>query len=264
MPLDMDKLAKRVAEIYGPRSAKNIIWMPKPRSEPFYVRIVPRPDTDNEIAYELWTYDAFGPKCLAPCMYGKPDPVTELIAKLNADLGRDAWLTIKKIKTKSRYYVPIIVRDNPPDVKIWSLSFLNHQKLIGFFFDKDYGDLTDVEHGFDVKIIIKQNPGQMFPASDFVPRPKQSPLGHDVRELQSKIPDVKSLYKMPTYEELKARLDAWATSESVKQVSERQDADVEKREQDDRRRRPQDDRDVATSSPEKDIDAAFDEFLDDK
>lgn len=213
MALDLEKLKAKLGELNKPRSFDNL-WIPQPAPEPYYIRIIPLQDSDESFAYERWFYRGFGkPNAIAPHMYGKPDPVQELISKLNVELGKNAWEVIKDIKAKPRYFVPIIVRnEDPVKVRFWSLNVVDYKTLGGFFFDQDYGVLNDVPAGHDIRVLVTQEAGRRYPKVDFTPRPKASPLGYDLKTLHGSMPNINDMYKMPSYDELKARVDTWVQS----------------------------------------------------
>ena len=81
--------------------------------------------------------------------------------------------------------------------------------------DPDYGDITDVHEGHDVKVTCTKQPGKMYAMTDVMPRPKATALGNkkQIDEWTSNIPELDDLYSLKSYEQLETIINNWLNGE---------------------------------------------------
>jgi hypothetical protein len=77
--------------------------------------------------------------------------------------------------------------------------------------DPDYGDITHIETGRDITVtyIPQEQSDTNFPKTSVMAKPNQTPLSEDARLVENwttSQPDLRSLYKEPSFEELSAFL----------------------------------------------------------
>lgn len=209
MAIDFEKIRQKVAQLSGNR--KSDLWSPKPGKE-YNVRILPWPDgNDGQPAKEREFYYniANGRPILAPKQFGKPDPIQELINKLRNEGTPGAMELCKQLYPKKRYYVPVVVRgEEEAGPKLWSFGKQIYQKLLDAMLG-DFGDITDVKDGRDVKVVCSQLPGKSFPETDAMPRVAQTPAGSakQIKEWATMVPKLDEIYTLMTFDEVEKRVN---------------------------------------------------------
>ena len=262
MSINIEAIKKKIAEISGRGEQRNELLQLEPGTH--QVRLLPfQDDNDGQPLKELSFYYEFGRPALVAPKNG-PDPVAELRRKLYNENTPDSKTMAKKLWPKTRYYAPAIVRgEEEKGVRLWSLNKFNAEKILGYFIDSDYGDITDPKKGFDLKVEVKQLQGQKFMGTDLQAKPRPSPLANDdktIKELLKSIPEIDTIFQHSTYDELKARLDEWSAGgcKSGESTAENIESIVKEL-----KKKPvaaaSDDDDP--SSNEKQIDDAFAEFM---
>lgn len=214
MAIDLDALRKKLNQLSGQNSRKNLMWRPQ-AGEEATVRIISFPDNDGQPFKELWFYYNIGnnPGLLTPHQFGKPDPIQDLINKLRADDNKESYELAKKLYPKMRSFAAVIVRgEEDKGVRLWSFGKTVYQELLKVMLDPDYGDITDVKEGFDVKVSVSQPPGKIYAETSVRPRPKSTPLSADkakTKEWTDSIPDLDDLYSLKSFEELERVINTW-------------------------------------------------------
>ena len=90
--------------------------------------------------------------------------------------------------------------------------------------DPDYGDITDVETGTDIKLTytLASGPGA-FPKTGLQPRRRPSVLCDDAiadcQQLVDSVPDIDKLFDVKTTEEVQTLLDGYLSSDSSAESS---------------------------------------------
>ena len=216
MSIDLDAIKKKLNELSGnggPR--KSVFW--RPELGEYKVRLLPWKDNDGQPFKERWFYYNIKERggILAPGKMGLPDPVAEFCNRLWEEGTTASREMAKELRPKMRTYAPIIVRDgDEEEVKIWSFGHRVYVEMLSYFVDSDYGDLTDPQKGFDLKVTLSQEKGRKFANTAVTPRPRSSKLNDDpkmVKKLLDSIPDLDELYTLESYDVIKAHLDRWAS-----------------------------------------------------
>lgn len=214
MAIDMSAIRKKLGQLSGQNSKKNVMWRPEEGSETT-VRLLAYPDNDGQPFKELMFYYNIGnnPGLLSPYQFGKPDPIQELITKLRDEGTKESYELAKKLYPKMRCYAPVIVRgEEEKGVRLWAFGKSVYQTLLNYMLDEDYGDITDPHEGRDVRITCQKNPGQMWATTDVRPRGKDSPLSEDSSQSKNwldNIPNVNDLFELKSYEELENIVNGW-------------------------------------------------------
>ena len=155
MAIDLDAIRRKLNQLSGQNSKKNIMWRPT-EGEEHTVRLLSFQDNDGQPFQERWFYYNIGnnPGLLAPYQFNKPDPIQELINKLRDDGSKESYELAKKLYPKMRSYAPVIVRgEEDKGVRLWSFGKMVYQSLLNIMLDEDYGDITDPLEGRDVKVV---------------------------------------------------------------------------------------------------------------
>jgi hypothetical protein len=195
-----------------------VFW--KPTAGETTIRIVPYIHNPEFPFVELplyYNYTLQGEKypstLLSPSFKNDPDPIVEFTEKAkaqNKDKAIEDWKKtnafIRKMEPQLRTYCPIIVRGKESEgVKFWAFGQGIYKELLAIIADDDYGDISDPKTGKD--IIVEYTPApnkETFAKTSFRVRAKSTVLSNDESVIESikKTPEVSTLFKMPTYDEL--------------------------------------------------------------
>jgi hypothetical protein len=220
--IDIAKLVQKLKDFDDGEKAsqsKRFLWKPKEGEQK--VRIVPYSFTPDMPFIELKFYYNIGDThYLAPCTFGKPDPILEYIETLRNSGSQTQAQIAREISPQSRYYVPIIVRgEEDQGVKFWGFSVTVYKKLMELMIDtENWGDITSLTEGNDIKVVFKKvsnkknvKTGKPFPETTISPVPKKTPAVDPTKpELLEKIQNqvnINDLFPLKSYEELKAIAD---------------------------------------------------------
>jgi len=125
----------------------------------------------------------------------------------------------KKIEPKMRVFVPVLVRgEEHMGVRLWEFGKEIYQQLLGIATDEDYGDYTDISDGrdFTVEATEGEVAGRKVVKCAIRVKPKTTPISEDATQLEkflSEQPDIMTLYRKHTFEELKVVLQKWLNPE---------------------------------------------------
>lgn len=214
MAIDLAAIRKKLNQLSGQNSKKNVMWRPEENSETT-IRLMAYPDNDGQPFKELMFYYNIGnnPGLLAPYQFQKPDPIQELITKLRDEGSKDTYEMAKKLYPKMRCYAPVIVRgEEDKGVRLWAFGKQVYQSLLNYMLDEDYGDITDPETGRDIRITCSKAPGKQYATTEVRPRGKDSPLAEDASQSKNwldNVPDVNDLFELKSYDELERIVNAW-------------------------------------------------------
>ena len=225
MAIDLAAIRKKLNQISGQNSRKNVMWRPEEGTETT-VRLIAYPDNDGQPFKELMFYYNIGnnPGLLAPYQFGKADPIQELITKLRDEGSKESYELAKKLYPKMRCYAPVIVRgEEDKGVRLWAFGKQVYQTLLNYMLDEDYGDITDPSEGRDVRITCTKAPGKMWATTDVRPRGKDSPLSEDSSKAKNwidNIPDTNDMFELKSYEELERIINEWLSGDEEDSATE--------------------------------------------
>ena len=220
MALDFDAIRRKLERLSGNTSSRNVMWKPEEGQE-YEVRLLSFQDNDGQPFKELmFYYNIPGQRgLLAPSQFGNRDPIQELIDKLRSEGTKESYEMAKKLYPKMRVYAPVVVRGEESEgVRIWSFGKLVYQALLSLMMDEDYGDITDLKTGTDVKIKCTKPPGQQWAKTEVLPKRKSSPLsknGKQAKEWIENIPDINNIFQTKSYDELSNIINNWLTGDEV-------------------------------------------------
>jgi hypothetical protein len=127
-------------------------------------------------------------------------------------LPKDEWIAAKNLAPQKRTYLLVIDRNNEKaGPRFWGFSRTVFESLLTLMSDEDYGDITSITEGHDLKVSFtpadKSPTGFAKTTVNVVP--KTSPLTTDEDQLSAWLedqPDLLEAYEMPTYEVLQNAL----------------------------------------------------------
>jgi len=220
MALDFDAIKRKLDKLSGNTTSRNVMWKPEEGQE-YKVRLLSFPNNDGQPFKELmFYYNIPGQRgLLAPSQFGKRDPVQELITKLRDEGTKESYEMAKKLYPKMRVYAPVLVRGEEGEgVRIWSFGKLVYQSLLTLMMDEDYGDITDLKTGTDLKIKCTKAPGQQWAKTEVLPVRKSSALSSDAKQAKQwvdDIPDIDSIFQIKSYDELSNIINGWLNGDEV-------------------------------------------------
>jgi len=198
-------------------------WKPRDDGE-YTIRFLPPHDPDGLFFKQTAQYKLGDKYFFAPYIDGEPDPIYDYYRALWKKNTPESIAIAKDLKPRKQYLYNIIVRDengakpeNPTRVYVYMSGQKLYDKVMHYFWDEDFGDLTDIEEGYDFKIV--KEPGSMgFPNYDNSrPRSKASALFPDtemVNEVLGAIHDLNKEVEYKSYDELKQELANFLASKN--------------------------------------------------
>ena len=207
-------------EAWAKKNQKNSFKFWKPIDDGRYrVRFLP-PRTANGLFYKEVAQHRIGDSYyFCPKVEGDRCPICEYYKSLY-DAGKDDGIALaKEIKPRKQYLYNIVIRsenektpEDPDKVQVYMSGKILYDTLMDYFFDDDYGDLTDVEKGYD--FIIVKEPGDMgFPSyKKSKPRKEPSPLADGdpaIEKILSSVHDLDKEVDYKSYDELKGILQSF-------------------------------------------------------
>jgi len=220
MAIDFDAIRKKLGQLSGTNTRRNVMWRPE-EGEEHTVRLLSFKDNDGQPFKERWFYYNIGnnPGLLAPKQFGKQDPIQDLINTLREDGSKESYELAKKLYPKMRCYAPVIVRgEEDKGVRLWSFGKTVYQSLLNIMLDEDYGDITCPSEGRDVKVVCTKPPGRMWATTTVRPRGKASELSTDagqIKEWVDNVPDLDQLYTLKPADELEKIVNDWLNGEDA-------------------------------------------------
>ena len=186
-----------------------VFW--KPELGKHQMRIVPSvynpdiPFIERQVIYGVTPYPLYSLNS-----WGEDDPFIDMVNELKkVDYNGNQEL-IKKLTPKSRFFIPVIVRnEEQKGVRYWEVGKNIYKELMSLAADDDYGDYTDVHKGndFTVEVVNATVGGRdNMKSSSIRIKPKSSPLSKDesqITEWTTIQPNLDEINKKKTYDELK-------------------------------------------------------------
>ena len=223
MPIDLSAIKARLQSLDKKDSksqkTKAFIWKPEKDKGKFIIRIVPSQHQPENPFFELkFHYGLNNKTFLSPSTFNRPDPVLELSEHLKKSGDKDQWRLGRSLEPKLRTYVPIIVRgEEEKGVRFWGFGQTVYKALLGIMADPDYGDVSDLNSGFDFTVECKEVAGKQYPDTSILPKPRPCPVidpkhpkAKELMELiTQKQANILEVYEVASYEDLKNNLEQY-------------------------------------------------------
>ena len=213
MSLNIAALKAKLGQFTRQNDRSDALW--KPTEGKTVVRIVPWKENKENPFIELYFHYLGNKTLLSPTSYGNRDPIMEFAEALAAGGTKDDWAQARPFRPKLRTFVPIIVRgEEEKGVRFMSFGKTVYTELLSIISDPDYGDITDVKNGRDIVVeyIPQEKSDTNFAKTMVRPKPNQTPLAESadkVHKLMTEQPDIRAIFKEPSYEELKVALERY-------------------------------------------------------
>lgn len=181
------------------------------------VRLLKYKHSDDTLPFtELYFYFGIGkPRMISLVNYDEADPIMEFASELRKTNEEDNKKLAKKLNPKMRVFAPVIVRgEEDKGVRFWEFGPQAYTELLQYMDDEDYGDITDVKNGFDIKLeqIPAEQSGKAYPTTTIKLKPRTTPLSADAKQAEDWLenqPNVKKLYTKVEYDDMKTALMEW-------------------------------------------------------
>jgi hypothetical protein len=228
MPVNVQKLADRLRQFEEGAKASEfakLLWKPKEGMQ--VVRIVPYKFNPEVPFIELkFYYKLGGNNYLAPCTFGKPDPILETIDALRSSGSNEEKEIASKLAPVTRTYAPVIVRgEEDQGVRFWGFGVQVYKQILKLMTNPKYGDITSWTEGRDIEVTFhkeskkKGKDGKSFPETEILADPGTSPVVDPTRrDLMEKLKDqvdILTIFPLKSYDELKAAVEKWLNPSDV-------------------------------------------------
>lgn len=199
----------------------------KPKPGKYQIRILPSKFDKSNPFREIYFHYGFarGP-ILALTNWNEKDPIVEFAKQLRKSSDKDDWQLAKKVEPKLRYFAPVLVRgEEDKGARLWEFGKLTYEQLLGIAADEDYGDYTDVSNGrdFTIEAIEDSIAGKKSIKCSIRPKVKSSSISEDATLIQKVLdeqPDILTVNKHYTFEELQEVLNKWLNPEETAEETE--------------------------------------------
>lgn len=214
MAIDLKAMQKKLNKLQnkGKDTSESKFW--KPEDGTYEVRVLPT--KDNDPFKEFWFHYNVGKGSGILCPkrnFGDECAICEFATKLFKEGLPDTVAMAKDLFVRQRFCSPILVRGSEKEgVKIWSYSKTVYEELLKTVLDPDFGDITDLDAGFDLKVDKGKQSGARYSMMKVKPKPKATPMCRDMpskecAELLESIPDFDSLFTRMSSSEVQSALD---------------------------------------------------------
>lgn len=213
MTIDLEKMKKKLAssETNGKSDKKDNGYF-KPQLGDQEVRFLPSEDGDP--FKEFFFHYGLGETFLCPKKnYNEKCPACEYAFELWSDKTDASKKQAKELFSKQRFFSNVIVRGKEAEgPKPYGYGKKTYQQLLKLVTDPEYGDVTDVESGYDFKLSYEAAKGDgAFPTTTLLPKRQPSVLAKtkkEIKELLDKIKPVEGLMVKKTPAEVLITLNA--------------------------------------------------------
>jgi len=213
MSLNIDALRAKLNQFTRQNDRGDALW--KPTEGKTEIRIVPWKDNPSNPFIELYFHYLGNKTYLSPTSYGNRDPIAEFADALASGGTKDDYAQARPFRPKLRTYIPIIVRgEESKGVRFYSFGKTVYTDILAIIADPDYGDITDVTSGTDLVLeyIPQEKSDTSFSKTLVRAKRNPSPLHTDptmVQKFLTEQPDLRAIFKEPSYEELKIFLERY-------------------------------------------------------
>lgn len=219
MSLNIAALKAKLNQFTRTTERSEALW--KPTEGKTVIRIVPWKENKENPFIELYFHYLGNKTHLSPTSYGNRDPIAEFADELAAGGTKDDYAQARPFRPKLRTFVPMIVRgEEEKGVRFMSFGKTVYTELLSIISDPDYGDITDVKNGRDIVVeyIPQEKSDTNFAKTMVRPKPNQTPLAESaekIKDLLENQPDLRAIFKEPSYEELKVALERYLDPDST-------------------------------------------------
>jgi hypothetical protein len=221
MALDLDAIRRKLQQYSGATEGPKV-WKKNKELGEHRFRIIPWQDlSPGEVFKERQVYFRIGKSWIvSPKSFGKHDPIDEFASKLWQSGKPEDKALAKKLFPQLCICAAIIDRDAEDEgPQLFVMDKKQAAKVIGYILNDEYGDVTDIQTGTDLRLIVKETDriwqGKKVKEATIEAARKESPLTTDKAKLDKwlkSLPSVDEYYKPRPTEEIKAQFEEWLNS----------------------------------------------------
>ena len=134
--------------------------------------------------------------------FGEKCPICDYASSLWQEGTDEGKKMAKDLFARQRFFSNVVVRGKESEgPKPYGYGKELYKKLIKVVIDPDYGDITDIDNGRDVKLMYEKGGGASFPSSDITVKPVTKPLAKtkkEIKEILDKVRPVDSFFERKT------------------------------------------------------------------
>ena len=203
---------KRIAAqtLTARQSSNKVEWKPKDAGD-YTIRMLPYiHDLDWPVTTVWKHFNISTSPFISLSTFGKADPIREYGDAIRANAAGSTDKNMYKVANMCdptvRFYAPILVRGKEDEgVKFWDMSASDHEKILAIFDVAEYGDITDLANGRDLKVThTKPVKEGTYAQNTILALPNTTPATTEqaVADLIVKMPTVQSILTEPTMDEM--------------------------------------------------------------
>ena len=206
MGIDLDKMRNKYAKLNNKgASSDDRFWKPQEGTQT--IRIVCPLDGDpfRDYLYHYRLGADNNVPFISPRTFGKKDPIAEFGNQLWNEGTDESKEMARKFFPKMRVFAPVVVRgEEEKGIRIWGFSKTTYERLLNIVLDPEYGDVTDVHSGTDIRLDYGKKSGQMYASTELRPNRRTSALAKteaEIDNLMSTMPNFSEIFKETTTDE---------------------------------------------------------------
>ena len=214
MAIDLEKMRAKYNKLKGGGGSgeNEMFWKPKEGTQMIRVVSPESGDPFRDLYFHYGLGEGGRTSALCPKRnYGEKCPVCDFANGLWEEGDNDSQSMAKDYFAKMRVFAPVVVRgEEDKGVRLWGFSKTAYENLLNIVLDPEYGDITDIESGTDLRIDYGKKAGQAFPTTDIRPARKTSSLmdtEKQTMDILETIPDFESAFDRKTPGEVKVLLE---------------------------------------------------------
>ena len=212
MGIDLDKMRNKYAKLNNKgASTDDRFWKPQEGTQT--IRIVCPLDGDpfRDYLYHYRLGADNNVTFISPRTFGKKDPIAEFGNQLWNEGTDESKEMARKFFPKMRVFAPVVVRgEEEKGVRIWGFSKTTYERLLSIVLDPEYGDVTDIHNGTDIRLDYGKKSGQMYASTELRPNRRTSALAgsdEEMDRIMSTMPDFDEIFSETTTDEAKKLLE---------------------------------------------------------
>ena len=206
MGIDLDKMRNKYAKLNNKGgSTDDRFWKPQEGTQT--IRIVCPLDGDpfRDYLYHYRLGADNNVTFISPRTFGKTDPIAEFGNQLWNEGTDESKEMARKFFPKLRVFAPVVVRgEEEQGVRLWGFSKTTYERLLNIVLDPEYGDVTDIHSGTDIRLDYGKKSGQMYASTELRPNRRTSALAKteaEIDNIMSTMPDFSEIFKETTTDE---------------------------------------------------------------
>lgn len=225
--VDLESIKRKLLKSSGAIKKQQMLF--KPTQGETVVRIIPYKHGADPFNVMFFHYDLANRSALCASTFAKPCPICEFAENLRkSNKDEKTFEAFKKIASKQRVYIPIIVRNKEDEgAKFWGVGKNVYEALLSLYVNPDYGDISHPTEGTDITIkFVGPNPQTkiLYGKTEVLPKRNRSVLLNDKTQMMNlikSVPNISELFPEQSYDELQKILDDYLNPKENQESSDK-------------------------------------------